>query len=67
MADPNALDIALSITLPICPYTTLADALPAAGNIEGQGYFWKQRYNKILGKGTVSKYVYKVQQVLKAD
>ena len=27
---------------------------------------WKQHYNKPLGKGTVKKYVYKVDQILKA-
>ena len=41
------------------------DALQEAGDIEGQAAFWKQHYNTPLGKGTVTKYVYKVQQVLK--
>ena len=47
-------------------YYRKPDALPEAGDIEGQASFWKQHYNTIFGKGTVSKYVYKVQQVLKA-
>ena len=47
-------------------YYRKPDALPEAGDIEGQANFWKQHYNTIFGKGTVSKYVYKVQQVLKA-
>jgi len=46
-------------------YYRMPDALPAAGDIEGQASFWKQHYNTLLGAGTVSKYVYKVQQVLK--
>ena len=48
-------------------YYRKPDALPEAGDIEGQGHFWKEHYNTIFGAGTVSKYVYKVQQVLKAD
>jgi len=47
-------------------YYRKPDALPEAGDIEGQAAFWKQHYNTIFGAGTVSKYVYKVQQVLKA-
>ena len=46
-------------------YYRKPNALPAAGAIEGQGAFWKQHYNTPFGAGTVSKYVYKVQQVLK--
>ena len=46
-------------------YYRKPDALPEAGDIEGQAAFWKQHYNTIFGAGTVSKYVYKVQQVLK--
>ena len=48
-------------------YYRKPDALPEAGDIEGQAAFWKEHYNTIFGKGTVSKYVYKVQQALKAD
>ena len=32
-----------------------------------QAEFWKQHYNTPLGKGAVTKYVYKVQKVLKGD
>ena len=32
----------------------------------GQGQYWKAHYNTPLGKGTVTKYVYKVQKILKA-
>ena len=46
-------------------YYRKPDALPAAGDIEGQASFWKQHYNTLLGAGTVSKYVYKVQKILK--
>ena len=46
-------------------YYRKPDALPEAGDIEGQAAFWKQHYNTIFGAGTVSKYVYKVQQALK--
>ena len=46
-------------------YYRKPDALPAAGDIEGQAAFWKQHYNTLLGAGTVSKHVYKDQQVLK--
>ena len=42
-----------------------AGALPEAGDIEGQGQYWKTHYNTPLGKGTVTKYVYKVQKILK--
>ena len=43
----------------------LAGALPKAGDIEGQGQYWKTHYNTPLGKGAVTKYVYKVQKILK--
>jgi hypothetical protein len=46
-------------------YYRKAEALPEAGDIEGQAAFWKQHYNTPLGKGTVTKYVYKVQKILK--
>ena len=48
-------------------YYRKPDALPEAGDIEGQASFWKEHYNTIFGKGTVSKYVYKVGQALKAE
>ena len=48
----------------LCYYRQL-EALPEAGNVEGQAAFWKQHYNTPLGAGTVSKYAYKVQKVLK--
>ena len=48
-------------------YYRKPDALPAAGDIGGQAAFWKQHYNTLLGAGTVNKYVYKVQKILKAD
>ena len=32
---------------------------------KGQAAFWKQHYNTPLGKGTVTKYVYKVGKILK--
>jgi hypothetical protein len=47
-------------------YYRKPDALPEAGDIEAQATFWKQHYNTPLGKGTVTKYVYKVGQILKA-
>ena len=43
----------------------LAGALPKAGDIERQGQYWKTHYNTPLGKGVVTKYVYKVQKILK--
>jgi hypothetical protein len=48
-------------------YYRKPDALPEVGDIEGQAAFWKQHYNTPLGKGTVTKYAYKVGQVLQAD
>ena len=48
-------------------YYRKAKALPEAGDIEGQGQYWKTHYNTPLGKGMVTKYVYKVQKILKAD
>jgi hypothetical protein len=48
-------------------YYRKPDALPEAGDIEGQGQYWKQHYNTPLGNGTVTKYVYKVQKILKAN
>ena len=42
-----------------------AEALPEAGNIEGQGQSWKAHYNTPLGKGRVTKYVYEVSKVPK--
>ena len=46
-------------------YYRKPDALAEAGDIEGQAAFWKQHYNTPLGKGMVTKYVYKVQKILK--
>jgi len=46
-------------------YYRKPDPLPKAGDIEGQAAFWTQHYNTPLGKGTVTKYVYKVQKILK--
>ena len=46
--------------------TKKAVAKSAAGDIEGQGQYWKTHYNTPLDKGTVTKYVYKVQKILKA-
>jgi hypothetical protein len=37
-------------------YYRQPEALPEAGDIEGQAAFWKQHYNTPLGAGTVSKY-----------
>ena len=48
-------------------YYRKPDALPAAGDIEGQASFWKQHYNTLLGAGTVGKCVYKVQKILKLE
>ena len=39
----------------LCYYRQL-EALPEAGDLEGQAAFWKQHYNTPLGEGTVSKY-----------
>ena len=38
-------------------YYRKPDALPEAGDIEGQASFWQQHYHTIFGKGTVSKYM----------
>ena len=38
-------------------YYRQPEALPEAGDIEGQAAFWKQHYNTPLGAGTVSKYM----------
>ena len=46
-------------------YYRKAESLLEAGDIEGQGQYWKTHYNTPLGKGTVTKYVYKVQKSLK--
>ena len=48
----------------LCYYRKI-DPLPEAGDIEGQGKFWKQHYNTPLGAGTVPKYVLKIQQTFK--
>ena len=47
-------------------YYRKSEPLPEAGDLEGQGEYWKTHYNTPLGKGTVTKYVYKVGQILKA-
>ena len=39
-----------------CP-TIKPEALPEAGDLEGQAAFWKQHYNTPLGAGTVGKYM----------
>ena len=46
-------------------YYRRPEPLPEAGDIEGQGAFWKQHHNTPFGAGTGSKYVYKIGQVLK--
>ena len=46
-------------------YYRKPDPLPEAGDVEGQGKFWKKHYNTPLGAGTVPKYVFKVQQTFK--
>ena len=46
-------------------YYRQPEALPEAGDIEGQAAVWKQHYNTPFGAGTVSKYAYKVQKALK--
>ena len=38
-------------------YYRQPEALPEAGDIEGQAAFWKQHYNKPLGAGAVGKYM----------
>ena len=47
-------------------YYRQPEALPEAGDIEGQAAFWKQHYNTPFGAGTVSEYAYKVQKAFKA-
>jgi len=42
-------------------YYRKPDALLEAGDIDGQGEYWKTRYNTPLGNRTVTKYVYKVR------
>ena len=46
-------------------YYRKPDPLPEAGDVEGQGAFWKKHYNTPLGAGTVPKYVLKVKSTLK--
>jgi len=48
-------------------YYRKPDALLEACDIESQAVIWKKYYYTPLGKGTVTKYIYKVGQVLKAD
>lgn len=48
-------------------YYRKPDPLPEAGDVEGQGKFWKKHYNTPLGAGTVPKYVLKVTNTLKED
>lgn len=38
-------------------YRRAPEALPAAGDIEGQAALWKKRYNTPLGKGLAREYV----------
>ena len=38
-------------------YYRQPEALPEAGDLEGQAAFWKQHYNMPLGAGKVGKYV----------
>ena len=47
-------------------YYCKSEPPPEAGDLEGQGEYWQTHYNTPLGKGTVTKYVYKVGQILKA-
>ena len=45
-------------------YYRQSEALPGAGDIEGQAAFWKQHYNTPFGAGTVSKYMRALSIVL---
>ena len=46
-------------------YYPKPDPLPEAGDVEGQGKFWKKHYNTPLGAETLPKYVLKVTSTLK--
>ena len=46
-------------------YYRQPEALPEAGDVEHQAAFWKKHYTTLLGAGTVGKYAFKVQKVLK--
>jgi len=46
-------------------YYRQPQALPVAGDVESHAAFWKQHYNTPFRPGTVSKYAYKAQKVLK--
>jgi hypothetical protein len=48
----------------LCYYRNI-DPLPEAGDVEGQGNFWKKHYNTPLVAGTVPKYGLKVTSTLK--
>ena len=58
-----SLDENLSINLmygaAVCRlcYYRQPEALPEAGDLEGQAAFWKQHYYTPVGAGTVSKYI----------
>ena len=38
-------------------YFRVSEALPAAGDLEGQAAYWKQYYNTPMGAGTVDEYI----------
>ncbi len=51
-----AWDLAYACAMCRIAYLRCPDALPAAGDINGQAVFWKRWYNTPLGKGTVDQY-----------
>lgn len=46
-------------------YRRVKEALPAAGDLEGQARYWKKYYNTSLGKGTAEEYVKHFKEALK--
>lgn len=38
-------------------YFRVREALPVAGNLNGQAHYWKTYYNTLAGKGTAQEYV----------
>jgi len=46
-----------SVLICRCLYYTWNDPLPEAGDIEGMGEYWKEKYNTPAGKGTVQQFI----------
>ncbi|MBF0214130.1 MAG: hypothetical protein HQM00_11315 [Magnetococcales bacterium] len=64
--DPGRLvwDLAYSCAMCRVHYLRCPGALPPAGDLNGQAYYWKKYYNTVHGAGTIGEYLANWQRVM---